>query len=118
MHPESVDGDDGGLSQQEYVRRVLDLYRRTPGTLGHVRRHDRTVAVELYRRKVSLSIVEGALTLAAARRTLRAADAPPLAPVRSLAYFLQVVEEIIATPLPPGYADYLRATLAKYALRP
>jgi len=107
--------DDVTLNQQEYVCRVLDWYRCTPGTLGRVRSHDRVVAAELYRRKIPPSVVESALILAAARRTLRAEDAPPLAPVRSLAYFLPVVEEVIVTPLAPDYVRYLRSKLAKYA---
>ncbi len=105
------------LDQQEYVCRVLDWYRRTPGTLGRVRRHDRLVAADLHRRQIPLSIVESALILAAARRTLRAQDAPPLAPVRSLAYFLQVIEEVIETPLAPDYIRYLRTKLANFAAR-
>lgn len=105
------------LDQQEYVRRVLDWYRRTPGTLGRVGRHDRLVAADLHRRQIPLSVVESALILAAARRTLRPEDTPPLAPVRSLAYFLPVVEEMIVAPLAPDYIRYLRSKLAKYAPR-
>jgi hypothetical protein len=108
-------GGDVLITQQEYVRRVLECYRRTPGTLGHVRRHDRLIAADLYRRKVPLPIVESALTLAAARRTLRAEHALPLGPVRSFAYFQQVIEELLASPLPPDYVEYLRGKLAKYA---
>ena len=115
MHSEPVEGED--LSQEEYVRRALDLYRRMPGTLGHVRRHDRVVATDLHRRRVPLAVVESALVLAAVRRTLRAGDAAPLAPVRSLAYFLPVIEEAIATPLPQDYIRYLRDKLARYATR-
>ena len=109
--------NDVTLDRQEYVRRVLDCYRHTPGTLGHVRSHDRLVAAELHRRQIPLSVVESAFILAAARRTLRAPDAPPLAPVRSLSYFLQVIEEVIGTALAPDYVQYLRGKLAKYAPR-
>jgi hypothetical protein len=109
------DGGDALLTQREYVRQALECYRRTPGTLGHVRRHDRLVAADLYRRRIPLPIVESALLLAAARRTLRAEDALPLGPVRSFAYFLQVIEEVLASPLPLDYVHYLRDKLAKYA---
>jgi hypothetical protein len=33
---------------------------------------------------------------------------PPLAPIRSLAYFLPVVEELTENPVDAGYLDYLR----------
>src|SRR3954451_18039627 len=40
--------------REEYVRLVLDAYRTTPGTCGHLRRPDRLLAIELYRRGVPL----------------------------------------------------------------
>ena len=38
--------DDRG--QQEYIRQVLEAYRKTPGTMGTVRRADRMLAAQLY----------------------------------------------------------------------
>ena len=35
---------DDGCGQEEYIRRVLDAYRKTPGTAGAVRRPDRVLA--------------------------------------------------------------------------
>ena len=29
---------DDGLGQEEYIRQVLEAYRKTPGTMGTVRR--------------------------------------------------------------------------------
>jgi len=96
-----------------YTDQLLDLYRHTPGTLGRIRREDRRLAVEFYNRGVSLDVIREAFLLATARRCLRAPDAVPLAPVRSLHYFVPVIEELIATPLPDGYADYLKQKLRK-----
>jgi hypothetical protein len=76
------------LCQQEYVRQVLEAYRRTPGTTGTGRRPDRVLAAQLYERGLSVSVIENALVLAAARRLMRPANAPPLGTIRSLAYFL------------------------------
>jgi hypothetical protein len=98
---------------KQYIKQLLELYCRTPGTLGRVRREDRRLAVELHGRGVSLQTIEDAFLLAAARRCLRAPDAPPLAPVRSLAYFVPVIEEVMATPLPDGFGDYLKHKLRK-----
>jgi hypothetical protein len=44
-------------SQQEYVRKVFDAYRNTPGTSGVVRRPDRLLATQLYERGVPLIAV-------------------------------------------------------------
>ena len=79
-----------GGEQEEYVRRVLDAYRQTPGTAGTVRRPDRMLAAQLFQRGVSVQMIENALVLAAARRMMRPAEAPPLNTIRSLAYFLPV----------------------------
>ncbi len=94
-----------------YMDQVLESYRRTPGTLGRVRREDRRLALELYRRRVSLRVIQDAFLLAAARRSLRPFDAAPLTAVRSLHYFLPVIDELMATPLPDAYADYLKLKL-------
>ena len=98
---------------KQYVARLLDLYLHTPGTLGRVRREDRRLAAALHSRGVSLSTVKEALLLATARRCLRAPDAPLLGPVRSLYYFVPVVEELLANPLPAGYPEYLEWKLKK-----
>ena len=101
--------------QQDYVRRVLDAYRSTPGTAGTIRRPDRMLAEQLYRRGVSVEVVENALVLAATRRLMRPDDAPPLATVRSLAYFVPVIEEVLELRVSPDYFRYLRHRLERIA---
>jgi hypothetical protein len=46
------------------------------------------LAAQLYERGLSVGVIENALVLAAARRLMRPANAPPLGTIRSLAYFL------------------------------
>jgi hypothetical protein len=101
--------DDIGL--EEYVRLVLEAYRKTPGTMGTIRRPDRTLAAQLYQRGISLTVVENALVLAATRRLIRQTDAQPLGTVRSLAYFLPVIEEVLELRVSPSYFQYLRQKL-------
>ena len=104
---------DQGLSQQEYVNQVLEAYRKTPGTTGTVRRAYRTLAAQLYQRGLSVKVIENALVLAATRRLIRPADAPPLGTIRSLAYFLPVIEEVLVLRASPDYFDYLRHKLTR-----
>ena len=106
---------DTGLSQEEYVGQVLEVYRKTPGTTGTVRRADRMLAAQLYQRGLSVRVVENALVLAAARRLIRPAEAPPLGTIRSLAYFLPVIEEVLELRASPDYFDYLRHKLVRAA---
>jgi hypothetical protein len=102
------------MEQREYVRRLLDAYRTTPGTAGAVRRPDRLLAAQLHQRGVPLEAVENALTLAAARRLARPADAPPLGTIRSLAYFSTVIEEVLHLQVGPEYFQHLRNRITRF----
>jgi hypothetical protein len=104
---------DDSRGQEEYIRRVLEAYRRTPDTMGTVRRPDRVLAVQLYQRGVSVSVIENAFVLAVTRRLTRPADAPPLGTIRSLAYFLPVIEEVLGLRVSPDYFQYLRHRLER-----
>jgi hypothetical protein len=106
--------DKTQTDRQAYVRRVLECYCRTPGTAGYPRQSDRQLANQLFDREVSLSVIEAALVLATARRELRPPEYPPLAPVRSLYYFLPVIDEISAAPLALDYVEYLRGKLDRH----
>jgi hypothetical protein len=104
---------DDGRSQGEFIRRVLEAYRKTPGTMGTVRRPDRVVALQLYQRGISASVIQNAFVLAATRRLTRPTNAPPLSTIRSLAYFLPVIEEVLALHVGQEYFDYLRHKLER-----
>ena len=104
---------DDGRGQKEYIRQVLEAYRKTPGTMGTVRRPDRVLAAQLYQRGVAVSVIENAFVLAATRRRRRPAGAPPLGTIRSLAYFLPVIEEVLDLRSRPDYFQYLRHKLER-----
>jgi hypothetical protein len=105
---------DDGRGQEEYIRQILEAYRQTPGTMGTVRRPDRVLAAQLYQRGVCASVIENAFVLAAACRLMRPSDAPPLGPIRSLAYFLPI-EEVLALRVSTDYFQYLRHKLERIA---
>jgi hypothetical protein len=99
------------MDSAEYVQRVLDAYRATPGACGVVRKPDRAFALALRARGVPLAAVENAFVLAASRRIVRPPDAPPLGVIRSLAYFGPVIDEVLESPAGPDYYRYLRHRL-------
>ena len=99
--------------RQDYVHELLEAYRATPGTMGTVRRPDRQFAGQLYDRSVPLAVVLNALVLATARRLTRPHDAPPLPTVRSLAYFLNVIDEVLTLDAGDDYFHYLRESLKR-----
>ena len=102
---------------EAYRLTLIDLYLRLPDTPRHVSRYDLHLARQLWERQIPLTTVETAFLLASARRAARPANAMPLGPIRSLHYFLPVIEELLHTPLHHGdaYLAYLRG---KVALRP
>ncbi len=103
------------LSRDSYIKQALELYRCVPGTLDRIRREDRLLAADLHDRGIPLSTLEAAFVLAAARRCFRPPNAHPLAPIRSMHYFLPVIEEILANPPAPEYLAYLKSKIKQYA---
>jgi hypothetical protein len=102
---------------ESYRQALLDLYLRLPDTPCRISRHDGRLVRQLWERQIPLTTVETAFLLASLRRAARRPDATPLGPIRSLHYFLPIIEELLRTPLQHGdaYLAYLRS---KVALRP
>jgi len=94
-----------------YVPTVLALYLSLPETPIRTSAMDHRQARLLQQRAVPLRVVESAFLMASLRRLLRPKDVPPLSPIRSLAYFLPAIEELLADPSPDNYLDYLRLKL-------
>ena len=102
------------LRREEYIQKVLSAYRQTPGTAGTIRHPDRLLAAQLQERGVPLMAVENALVLAAARRMIRPTGSPPLGTIRSLAYFLPVIEEVLQLRVSPDYFQHLRHKIQRF----
>jgi hypothetical protein len=106
-----VPGSDG----ESYVRAVLTLYQKLPETPTRPSSRDSLCALQLQQRSVPLALLETAFLLGSLRRLLRPPDAPPLPPIRSLAYFQPVIEELLHTPIPDSYIEYLRYKMQPFA---
>jgi|HubBroStandDraft_1064217.scaffolds.fasta_scaffold274551_2 hypothetical protein len=94
------------MTQQAYIQAIRHLYLQLPNTHRRFSRSDRQLASVLYQRGFSFDLVRSALLLATARRLVHDPTSP-LPPVRSLYYFLPVIEEIQRQSLPSGYVQYL-----------
>ncbi len=105
---------DSPVEREEYIQKVLRAYRQTPGTRGAIRRPDRLLAAPLYARGVPLDTVENAWVLAASRRRLPPTHALPLGTIRSLAYFLPVIHEVLDLSVSPDSFRHLRRQIAGY----
>jgi hypothetical protein len=94
-----------------YVTAVVTLYIEMPDTPMRVSASDQCLARHFHQDGVPLETVEAALLLGSLRRLIRPADAQRLTPIRSLAYFRPVIEELQQNPAPANYRDYLRLKL-------
>jgi hypothetical protein len=100
-------------SEAAFVAQVLMLYVDLPDTPLRPSATDQSLARKLFVETVPLPLIESALLLGTLRRLNRAPDLPPLPKIRSLAYFVPVIEELKLQPLPEGYLDYLRLKLRR-----
>lgn len=98
-----------------YRQTLINLYLRLPDTPRRLSRFDLRLARQLWERRVPLPVVEMAFLLASSRRAARRPDAMPLGPIRSLHYFMPLIEELLAHPVSESYLAYLRT---KVTLRP
>ena len=96
-------------SRSTYVQTVLKAYLDLPETPLRSRPADRRLVPQLYDRALPLKTIQTALLLASARRLTREPQAPPLQPIRSLHYFIPVIEEVLSLP-PTGQLPSLPQT--------
>jgi hypothetical protein len=98
-----------------YIAAIVTLYVELPDTPLRASLSDQWLARRFHDNGVPLHVVETALLLGSLRRLIRPADAPRLSPIRSLAYFRPVIDELRAHPAPESYLDYLRLKLRQAA---
>jgi hypothetical protein len=98
-----------------YVAAVVTLYLEMPDTPMRVSVSDQWLALNFHQDGVPLETVETALLLGSLRRLIRPDDAPRLSPIRSLAYFRPVIEELCEHPAPNNYREYLQLKLRQIA---
>jgi hypothetical protein len=100
------------MTSWQRAAEILRLYVRLPDTPDHPRPADRQLARRLAEQPLDLALIDSAMLLACARRRARPADLPALPPIRSLAYFLPILDELRQQPpLEPGYLQYLQGFL-------
>lgn len=97
-----------------YQLAIIGIFLDLPDTPVYISLSDRQLARRWCEQGIPLRTVETALLLGSLRRLLRPAAALPLAPIRSLAYFQPVVQELLQTPLPDGYTTYLQGKMKAY----
>jgi len=94
---------------EAYRQTLIDLYLCLPDTPRRLSRFDLRLVRQLWERQIPLTTVETAFLLASSRRAARRPDAMRLGPIRSMHYFLPVIEELLAHTVPDSYLAYLRS---------
>ncbi len=95
------------VQRRAHIQTLLADYLELPHTPTRARPPDRRLAAHFYDRAIPLATVQDAFLVATSRRLFRDPALPRLSPIRSLYYFLPIVEELLQYPLPHGYAQYL-----------
>jgi hypothetical protein len=98
-----------------YVAAIIACYVELPETPMSATLQDHRHAGRWHEQGIPLQLAESALLLASLRRLIRPAGLPSLSPIRSLAYFQPVVDELRVHPMPANYLDYLRLKLNRIA---
>lgn len=96
-----------------YVLAVLTLYIELPDTPASASPLDEAWARLFFQRRIPLAVIESALLLGSLRRRARLPDAPPLAGIRSLAYFQPIIEELSRSPVSESYRATLRLKMQR-----
>jgi hypothetical protein len=92
----------------DQIEQLLAAYLATPGVAAHPpSAGERALARQLLSRGVPLHIFRAAFLLAAVRRLHRR-----LPPIRSLHYFLPILDELLDSPPEPAYLRHLERSLA------
>jgi hypothetical protein len=98
------------IARSTYVAQVMKLFLDHPDTPEMPSSADWEVAGALFERRVPLPKLRLAFQLAYLRRHLRDPAQDPLPPVRSLAYFIRVVDNLSDEETHPVYAEYVAST--------
>jgi hypothetical protein len=101
-------------AKARYLAQILECYRKLHGSLGGVLSDDRKTALVLHDRHIGLDVVQQAFVLALARRSVNEHREP----IRTLRYFLPVIEEIVHTPPDAAYLQHLERRLRDADLDP
>jgi len=100
-------------SEREYIRIAQGLFQAQPCIQAAFSKTNEGTAADLYRSGISTEVLGNAILLGCARNYISAINNGRPAPIRSLRYFLPVVEEICQQHFPAGYWQSVRHRLPK-----
>ncbi len=94
--------------QKAYVESVRECFLALGCGSGKFGAAETAAASDMHRRGIPLAVIEQAMLMGACRKYTSWFEGRAPEPIRSLAYFGQLIAEIQEKPFPPGYDGYLR----------
>ena len=100
-------------AEAEFVKEVRALFLAPACVQASFSAADEKIAVQLHRRGVHLEQMTRAILLGSARKYVAMINAGVRAPITSLQYFADVIDEVIRSPIPESYWEPLRARVTR-----
>jgi hypothetical protein len=101
----------GGVAvapESEFVRQVRAAFLKPACVRSVFTAADEKLALNLYRREVSLEQVRRAIWLGCARKYVAMLNGQTRQPITSLAYFASLIQEVSQPQIPASYWDHIR----------
>lgn len=100
-------------AETEFVGKVRALFLAPACVQASFSPADEKIAVQLHRRGVQLEQMARAILLGSARKYVSMINAGAQAPITSLQYFADVIDEVIRSPIPESYWEPLRVKVTR-----
>jgi hypothetical protein len=100
-------------AEAEFVEKVRALFLVPACVQASFSAADEKITVQLHRRGVQLEQMTRAILLGSARKYVAMINAGVRAPITSLQYFADVIDEVIRLPIPESYWEPLRAKVTR-----
>jgi len=100
-----------------YVESVREGFEKLGCTRGKFGVAEIEAARQFHGQAIPVGIVQDAMLLGACRKFDSWLNGGPVEPIRSMAYFVPLIAEIQAEPLPTGYSTHLRRHLQRLSER-
>jgi hypothetical protein len=97
----------------EFVDRVRTLFLAPACVQASFSAADEKLALDMYRRRVSMEQIKRAILLGCARKYVAMLNAGTRTPITSLQYFSDIVEEVRESAIPESYWEPLRTKMAR-----
>jgi hypothetical protein len=99
--------------ETEFVDRVRGLFLAPACVQASFSAADEKLALDMYRRSVSMEQITRAILLGCARKYVAMLNAGSRTPITSLQYFADIVEEVKESAIPESYWEPLRSKMSR-----